>query len=237
MKPIYWSPLNDVSTVIRGTWFYIDTMLPVELEIAALLEDGYIYNKPWTQTWQDELNSCVEAGAEGEAKAVHRLWPNPRLDETGSRPTTADDGKAVSQLLTAITVNPTTKNETDSFAAELETDSPRKFANSSVIYIDATDAQILQPSHLPSLARGRTPLAAIRKGRHIGIAVGRGFDHKAWEKLHPPKKSAAASRAQEGATVPRSGTAATTVRRESCEVCSTVQKGLEVTDLVLVIHG
>lgn len=212
-------------------------MLPVEPEVAALLEDGYIYNKPWTQTWQDELNSCVEAGAEGEAKAVHRLWPNTRLDESGCRPRTAEDGKAVNQLLTAISVNSNTKNKTDSIAAEAETDSPRKFANSSVIYIDATDAQILQPSHLPSSARGRTPIAAVRKGRHIGIAVGRGFDYKAWEKLHPPKKSVAASKAQEGATVSRSGTAATTVRRESSEVCSTEEKRVEVTDLVLVIHG
>lgn len=234
MKPIYWSPVNDISTVIRGTWFDKDTMLPVEPEVAAQLEDGYIYNKPWTQTWQDELNSCVEAGAEGEAKAVHQLWPDTKLDVSGSRPRTGGNSRT-SDTLQAMT--PATPHRTDPNETESETESPKKFAKSGVIYIDAIDAQILQPSLLPSLARGRTPLAAIRKGRHIGIAVVRGFDYKAWEKLHPSKKSATAFKAQVGATVSQSGVASTIPRGESCEACSTEEKRPEVTDLVLVIHG
>ena len=237
MKPIYWSPVNDVSSVIRGTWFYKDTMLPVEPEVAGQLEDGYIYNKPWTQTWQDELNSCVEAGAEGEAKAVHRLWPDTKVDNTSDRPKTGEDRRDSSRSLSTVNVNLPTSKRAGSIAAEAETDSPRKFANTGVIYIDATDAQILQPSLQPSLARGRTPLAAIRKGRQIGIAVVRGFDYKAWEKLHPPKRSATASKAQEGAIASRSGTAATTTRREACEACGPEENRPEVTDLVLVIHG
>ena len=28
MKPIYWSPVNDVAVVMRATWFYRDTMMP-----------------------------------------------------------------------------------------------------------------------------------------------------------------------------------------------------------------
>lgn len=237
MKPIYWSPVNDISTVIRGTWFNKDTMLPVKPEVAAQLEDGYIYNKPWTQTWLDELNSCVEAGAEGEAKAVHQLWPDTKLEVSGSRPRTGENGRTSDKLQAMTPTNPPTKNRTDSIEDEGETESPKKFANSGVIYVNVTDAQILQPSLLPSLARGRTPLAAIRKGRQVGIAVVRGFDYKAWEKLHPPRKSATASKAQEGATASQSGAAATTARRESCDACSTKEKRPEVTDLVLVIHG
>jgi hypothetical protein len=43
-------------------------MLPVETELANKLEEGYVYLKPWTDTWQDELNSCVENGADAELK-------------------------------------------------------------------------------------------------------------------------------------------------------------------------
>ena len=30
MGPIYWDPVHDISDVVRGTWFYKDSMLPVE---------------------------------------------------------------------------------------------------------------------------------------------------------------------------------------------------------------
>ena len=50
-------------------------MFPVETELANKLEEGYGYLKPWTDTWQDELNSCVENGADAEMKAMHKLWP------------------------------------------------------------------------------------------------------------------------------------------------------------------
>jgi hypothetical protein len=73
MKPIYWNPLHDISAVVRATWFYKNSMLPVEMELANKLEEGYAYLKPWTDTWQDELNSCVENGADAEAKVAHQL--------------------------------------------------------------------------------------------------------------------------------------------------------------------
>lgn len=245
MKPIYWSPVHDVSSVVRGTWFYKDTMLPAEPEVANQLEEGYTYNKPWTQTWQDELNSCVEAGAEGEVKAVHRLWPVYMLGIQASRLTTGRDSKVLSskppasshQLATVAVSTAPENGAADFTATEADTDPPQKFANSGVIYVNARDAQILQPSLLPSLTRGRTPLAPIRKGRQIGIAVVRGFDYKAWEKLHPPKKSATASNAQEGAAISQSGVAATADRRMSCGACLIAEERPKVTDLVLVIHG
>jgi hypothetical protein len=90
MEPIYWSPVNDIADVIRGTWFYKDTMLPVEVEVANMLEAGYIELQPWTQTWNDELNSAVEVGALGEMKILHKLWPEKSL-KVESRPATSRD--------------------------------------------------------------------------------------------------------------------------------------------------
>jgi hypothetical protein len=42
MVPIYWTPVNDTAQVVRGTWFYQDTMLPVETAVANMLEAGYL---------------------------------------------------------------------------------------------------------------------------------------------------------------------------------------------------
>jgi hypothetical protein len=76
MQSIYWSPINDVATVTRGTWFYKDSMCPVEPTVANQLEMGYRELRPWSQTWNDELNSAMEVGAAGEEKIAHRLWPD-----------------------------------------------------------------------------------------------------------------------------------------------------------------
>jgi len=51
MSPIYWSPVHDIAAVTRGTWFYKDTMLPVEPAVANQLEVGYRELRPWSQTW------------------------------------------------------------------------------------------------------------------------------------------------------------------------------------------
>ena len=81
MTPIYWTPVGDVAEVMRATWFYQDTMLPVETAMANMLEAGYVDLQVWTETWKDELNSAVEVGASGEEKIVHKLWP----ETTGSK--------------------------------------------------------------------------------------------------------------------------------------------------------
>jgi hypothetical protein len=88
MEPIYWFPVNDIAKVIRGTWFYKDTMMPVEVEVANMLEAGYIDLRPWTQTWADELNSAVDVGAFGEMKIIHRLWPE-KPSKIDSRPSSS----------------------------------------------------------------------------------------------------------------------------------------------------
>ena len=92
MEPIYWSPVNDLAGVVRATWFYRDTMLPVETPIANMLEAGYTELQVWTDTWQDELNSAVEVGAAGEEKILRKLWPDMPLkprDGSDSRPSTS----------------------------------------------------------------------------------------------------------------------------------------------------
>ena len=76
MEPIYWAPVGDFAEVVRGTWFYKDTMLPVETSVANMLEVGYIDLQCWTETWKDELDSAMEVGAAGEMKIVHKLWPD-----------------------------------------------------------------------------------------------------------------------------------------------------------------
>jgi len=97
MEPIYWSPVNDIAHVIRGTWFYKETMLPVETAVANMLEVGYTELQVWTSRWQDELSSAIEVGSVGEEKIVHMLWPGNK--QAQSRPSTVRG--EVSTLMTA----------------------------------------------------------------------------------------------------------------------------------------
>ncbi|KAL2818197.1 DDHD domain-containing protein [Aspergillus cavernicola] len=229
MKPIYWSPLHDISNVLRATWFYKNTMLPVETELANRLEEGYSYLKPWTDTWQDELNSCVENGADAELKIVHRLWPKDDVPPTDVD--TQDEAEAEGQ-------NPESTGYIDSWAAggsPAHAAAVKPYMTSSVVYADGKNAQILRPSLLPSASRGRRPLNAIRKGRQIGIPVIRGFSRRTWEQLHPSKPSPVDVRnylrgSQTKTRTPsRSG--------EVCYACAMEESRPTPTDLVFVIHG
>jgi hypothetical protein len=62
MTPIYWTPVHDEAIVVRATWFYQDTMLPIETDVANMLEAGYVDLQVWTETWRDELNSVRISG-------------------------------------------------------------------------------------------------------------------------------------------------------------------------------
>ncbi|KAL8681612.1 MAG: hypothetical protein Q9186_002281 [Xanthomendoza sp. 1 TL-2023] len=255
MGPIYWDPIHDISSVVRGTWFYKDTMLPVPADIANQLEEGYEYMKPWTQTYTDELNSCLDIGPEAETKIVHRLWPDVETPHGENRPGTA---KSKASLLASATnelnqdqqahkraIQQASKPENRAAGVlEVSKDTvENKYARCSVIYANAKDAQILRPSQLPSAARGRKPLGPIRKGRVIGDAVVRGFDYKAWEKLHPPLRKAgvAAEPAKESIeTAKATASRAPSIsqdRRKSCVACMSGNERSTPTDLVLVIHG
>src|SRR5690606_18111391 len=94
MMPIYWDPVNDVAPVVRGTWFYKDTMLPVEAEVANRLEEGYMELRAWSEEWALELNSALEVGKEAEDKIRWSLYQKPVTpggSTTTSRPSTSND--------------------------------------------------------------------------------------------------------------------------------------------------
>ncbi|KAG5294135.1 DDHD domain-containing protein [Histoplasma capsulatum G186AR] len=238
MKPIYWSPIHDISSVIRATWFYKNTMLPVEPELANQLEAGYMYMQPWTETWQDELNSCIENGAEAEIKIVHPIWPPEEEVKEQSAMESGHESKPSKRL----SLSKPTEAEAGSIVYENQAagsmtlpDAPRPFKNSSVIYVDSKEAQILRPNLLPSAARGRRPLSAIRKGRQIGIPVVRGFNAQTWDKLHPVKIPASSGRR----IVKMHQTAERDMfdRRPICYACQIEDRRPVASDLVLVIHG
>ena len=249
MGPIYWDPVHDISSVVRGTWFYKETMWPVEADLANQIEEGYEYIKPWTLTYVDELNSCQEIGPAAELKLVNRIWP---VEEPPNEGPQAAASKSKNDILS------TTAEQLDYQGQERKNamimagsppnraagvldgfdDPVRLFNKCSMIYANARDAQILRPGQLPSVARGRKPLAAIRKGRPIGIPVVRGFDFKAWEKLYPPSQRASPSAAQKsrGTGLIRSMTGLSR-QEQPCEACISAEERPEPTDLILVIHG
>jgi hypothetical protein len=235
MKPIYWSPLNDHASVIRATWFFENTMEPVDAELANRLEAGYEDMKPYSDVYKHELDSCVEHGASAELKIVHKLWPE---EKKPSRPPTSNgqlhqmdqSGEADKETLLTSEVN--------AAADHRESYSRGPYATHSVIYIDHRHAQILKPSLLPSESRGRKPLASIRRGRSIGVPVVRGFDRQLWEKAHPtPRMTEKSAAAKVGGYMAQSGDATTRDNRASCSICDAETPSPQPSHLVLVIHG
>ncbi|KAH0562529.1 hypothetical protein GP486_002789, partial [Trichoglossum hirsutum] len=241
LESIYWSSAHDTSEVIRGTWFFRDSYLPVDLEVAKMLEAGYRELKPWTETWKDELNCAIEVGGEGEAKIIHRLCPDespkPDVSSPGCEHTTESSGvcsdeRCVERLNSTKDAGPDKRH-----VGASQPRASANYSNASVIYLDSKEAYILRPNLVPSPRYYyRRPLASIRKGKTVGIPVVRGFDWQAWEKIHPPKKSAATFRTQEDFKTPQCGTA-DIGSGVKCEACSKQEEIPTVTDLILVIHG
>ncbi|KPI39169.1 putative phospholipase [Cyphellophora attinorum] len=229
--PIYWSPVNDTSSVLRATWFYKDTMLPVPTTLANRLELGYEYIKPYSDSYKDELQACIDNGAAAEAKLVYKLWTDTRKT---SRPSSAAD-----QLESKHEEPSPIPVHGENVALEPALSKKKQlFQTHSAIYVDRENAQILRPSLLPSTSKNRRPLSSIRKGRQIGVAVVRGFDRKLWMKLHPdPKLREDTAAATVGGYMAQSGDATTKGRRMSCAACDERYKTPVVKDLVLVIHG
>jgi hypothetical protein len=260
MEPIYWSPVNDIADVVRGTWFYKDTMMPVEVEVANMLEAGYIDLKPWTQTWADELNSAIEVGALGEVKILHKLWPEKPLRPEETRPGSSAQMHTglIQSMLPAGEEDPeklhrdnvenacdlidiSTGPEGPDNKASGDTEYGREgqknlYRKAGVIYANEKEAYLLRPSLQPSKYYGRRPLANyIRRGRPIGLCVTRGFDQQIWDKLHPLKNTPIAIRAREGVSTAQAG--APPNRRQKSDPTLALSERPQVTDLVLVIHG
>lgn len=260
MEPIYWRPVNDIAPVVRATWFYRDNMLPVETNVANMLEAGYIELRPWSETWKDELNSAIDVGAAGEEKILHRLWPTSAATRRDSiRPGTARSDMV--EVMSTMTKEADTPQKEQERAVEAACDiidistgidgpdnkasgtttygyngTTRMYALAGVIYANATEAHILKPNLQPSTYYGRRPLANyIRKGRKLGIPVVRGFDQSAWDKLYPTKKSSRMAKAQDGVSSSQSGMPPERRAKQDAELARSERP--QVTDLVFVIHG
>jgi hypothetical protein len=251
MEPIYWSPLSDVAQIVRGTWFYKDSMMPVEVEVANMLEAGYLEMQPWTQTWKDELNSAVDVGAFGEMKILHGLWPSTSqqmMQSTGLVQSTLPDDEndpekerreTVENACDLIDISTGPEGPDHKAAGDLEYGADgrkRLYLKAGVIYSDDREAFILKPTLQPSDYYGRRPLANyIRKGRPIGVHVVRGFDQAIWDKLHPSKNTPKSQAAREGVSSSQAG--APQYRRQKSDPELVQSERPRVTDLVLVVHG
>jgi hypothetical protein len=211
-------------------------MLPVEPVLANKLEEGYLYMRPWTDAWQEELNSCVENGADAEMKVVYKLWEEDSRPAT--RPGTAQDLKTKPEEAGNNAKEHENNLTFDDNVAASGSDwytETTPFKNSSVIYVDARDAQILRPSLLPSVSRGRRPLSSIRKGRQIGIPVIRGFNRQSWDKLHPSKQTKFDMRHY--LMRPQTRNANSARGEQICYACAIEESRPSPSDLLLVIHG
>lgn len=174
MTPLYWSPLHHIASVVRGTWFYKDTLLPVKAEVATRLEAGWEEVRAWTEEWEMELASAVEVGWEGEKKVRWQLWDKQSLSAQSSRPGTAvEEGVRMPGLAGAP---PVPAGGTDTVPSECDW----------VLFANETDAYICRDSIL-SFGNKR-PLANIRRGKTVGTHVIRGFQASEWARLHLPKR-------------------------------------------------
>jgi hypothetical protein len=233
MEPIYWSPIHDIASVTRGTWFYKETMFPVEPALANQLEMGYRELRPWSQTWRDEVRSAREVGVAGEEKVLHRLWPKDEeicIDDILSTESYCAAGFCKGGA--------TAEGVADGDISNNKLPDPKqivkKFLDCRIIYKDFRDAFILKPNQQPSAYHNRRPLLKISSGFEVGIPVRRGFDWRAWERLHPSKKNNVTIKAEEQAAV--SGDTGF-AKRDACPACRSQEQRKECTDLCLVIHG
>ncbi|KAI1178155.1 DDHD domain-containing protein [Nemania sp. FL0916] len=239
MKPIYWSPVNDIATVLRATWFYRDDMRPIDPSVANQLEAGYQELKPHTETWNDELKCAVEVGPLGEEKVSHPLWPklpeSYSLEDDGVMdPLLSNDpfcaarcfhGEAAAEGTLILSAN-------EDNSASVQTQ--RKFEHYHVIYKDERTAFLLKPSLKPSGYYGRRPVARIVRGMTIGIPVVRGFDYEVWKSKHQKKRTQQQAVLQEPRFLTNTHDGN---RNEVCLACKAEKDRNQVTDLVLVVHG
>ncbi|OTB01563.1 hypothetical protein M426DRAFT_14313 [Hypoxylon sp. CI-4A] len=237
MKPIYWSPVNDIATVFRATWFYRDDMRPIDPSVANQLEAGYRELKPHTETWNDELRCAVDVGPLGEEKVSHPLWPKPlnksskKAEELTESPISCNPFCAArcfrGEAAAEGTLIPS-PNEDNSSPGPTH----KKFEQYHVIYKDETTAYLLKPSLKPSAYYGRRPVAKIMRGLTIGIPVVRGFNYEAWTKKHEKKQGQHHQHMTSNTSNSQDDT-----DRDSCSACKAEEESAQVTDLVLVVHG
>lgn len=261
MKPIYWSPVHDISAVQRATWFYRDTMMPLEATVANQLESLYRELRPWSETWEIELRCAIDIGPIGEEKVSQPLWPPTAQNKTRTRadiahpePKISSDPYCASHCYQGAaaavgTAGPPATSDSGRTTTSgsigptsLSPTAERSFANYHAIFKDGTAAFLLKPSLKPSAYYGRRPITKICKGATVGIPIVRGFDRSAWNRIHNQSPSGSMS---EGFQAPAALAPAAVAedipdRQEGhsvCPGCRADKSGSLVSDLVLVIHG
>ncbi len=240
MKPIYWSPVNDVAVVLRATWFYRDNLGPLEPAVANQLEAGYRELRPWTQTWADELRCAVEVGPLGEEKVVHPLWPTE--PERSSKKAAVDFEPPISSdpfcAARCFRGEAAAEGTLEVGASEDPAEAPittKPFASYCVVYKDGNTAFLLKPSLKPSAYYGRRPVAKARQGITVGIPVVRGFDRAVWDRIHIKTRDTLLR----GHSAVLAGDDPSSYSHDptECLGCRFEKKKGQVTDLVLVAHG
>ena len=215
MKPIYWSPVNDISIVQRATWFYRDTMMPLEVPVANQLESLYRELRPWSEMWQIELRCAIDLGPVGEEKITQPLWPAPvqvkfkmkadKAIQTESKisgglycashchqgaaaasGTLEPSGRIEVPVATGLD-NTIAVHDADSVSSSTTAD--KAFTNYHVAFKNGQAAFLLKPSLRPSAYYGRRPFSKINKGATVGIPIVRGFDRCAWDRFHEQQKA------------------------------------------------
>ncbi|EPE07801.1 ddhd domain-containing protein [Ophiostoma piceae UAMH 11346] len=256
MKPIYWSPVNDISIVQRATWFYQDTMLPVEAAVSNQLELHYRELRPWSETWAVELRCAIDIGPVGEEKISQPLWPKPirrsskvKQASLVSEPEISRDpycaahchlGAAAAEGTLEPRDVPSRSGSVtnDASAAVVAASSSNVFANYHVAYKNGKAAFLLKPSLKSSAYYSRRPISKIMKGATVGIPVIRGFDRNAWDRIYDKThKVQSVSVPKQPLPVSTRTGAEERITGSSCPGCETKKRGYQVTDLVLVVHG
>ncbi|KAK0635089.1 hypothetical protein B0T17DRAFT_623417 [Bombardia bombarda] len=222
MKPIYWSPVNDISIAIRATWFYRynDTC-------------GTPCGKPaggWLPRASSVVGNMVRRAAvgprcwsSGEEKVAHRLWPDitaadkqrsKNKDGIPPEPLISSDPYCAARCFRGEaaaegTLDPVRPEQDVSASSSSLGEVPvpeqhsKSYASCHVIYKDGSVAFLLKPSLKPSAYYGRRPVSKIMKGLTVGIPVVRGFDRATWDRVHEKKKVAAGAAAAAAAKPPR----------------------------------
>ncbi|KAG6180713.1 hypothetical protein E4U10_007450 [Claviceps purpurea] len=232
MEPIYWSPVNDVAEVMRATWFYRDTMMPVAPLVANQLEAGYQELQPWTETWRDEVRCAIEIGPAGEEKISHYLWPQDSK-HFHAEPYSEPEPRISSHPFCAARCfqgDAAARGALDTKDLELLPGPERinrPFSKYQVMYKDYREAFLLKPNLAPSAYYGRKPASKIQKGFTVGLPIIRGFDHSVWDRVN--RKEQDSREAIYCDSDP--------LQLQDCGACDADTHSGQVTDLIFVAHG
>lgn len=160
----------------------------------------------------------------GEEAEIKIRWS--LLNTTPTVPDVSDDAFTPTRKRTSMMEGGDNFNAEETFldSDQLDPEESAKEASGEwVIFANAKEAYILKDSLLSGFAGiNKRPLAAIKRGKTIGVPVVRGFDEKAWKKIHSKtEKNSSKGKIREDVREDEGGR----------------EKRQQITDLVLIIHG